>query len=50
MHLLTEAELNDLYTLLNIIRANKSRRMGWTGHVARMRGKESYVKGYGGEA
>jgi hypothetical protein len=29
-------ELNDLYSLLNIVRVVKSRRMRWTGHVARM--------------
>jgi len=29
-------ELNDLYSSPNIIRANKSRRMRWEGHVARM--------------
>jgi hypothetical protein len=29
-------ELNDLYSSLNIIRVIKSRRMRWTGHVARM--------------
>jgi hypothetical protein len=29
-------ELNDLYTLPNIVRVVKSRRMKWAGHVARM--------------
>jgi hypothetical protein len=29
-------ELNDLYSLPNIVRAIKSRRMRWAGHVARM--------------
>jgi hypothetical protein len=29
--------LNDLYSLLNIVRVVKSRRMRWAGHVARMR-------------
>ena len=29
-------ELSDLYSLLNIVRVVKSRRMRWTGHVARM--------------
>ena len=29
-------ELNDLYTLPNIVRVTKSRRMRWAGHVARM--------------
>ena len=28
--------LNDLYSLLNIVRVVKSRRMRWAGHVARM--------------
>jgi hypothetical protein len=29
-------ELNDLYSSPNFIQVIKSRRMGWTGHVARM--------------
>ena len=29
-------ELNDLYSLTNIVRLVKSRRMRWAGHVARM--------------
>jgi hypothetical protein len=29
-------ELNDLYSSLNIVRAIKSRKMRWKGHVARM--------------
>ena len=29
-------ELNDLYSLANIVRVLKSRRMRWAGHVARM--------------
>jgi hypothetical protein len=29
-------ELNDLYPSQNIVRVNKSRRMRWEGHVARM--------------
>jgi hypothetical protein len=29
-------ELNDLYSLPNIMRVVKSRRMRWAGHVARM--------------
>ena len=29
-------ELNDLYSSPNIVRATKSRRMRWAGHVARM--------------
>jgi hypothetical protein len=35
-------ELNDLYSLLNIVRVVKSRRMRWVGHVARM-GEERFV-------
>jgi hypothetical protein len=35
-------ELNDLYSLPNIVRVVKSRRMRWAGHVARM-GKDSGV-------
>jgi len=31
-------ELNDLYSSPNIVRVIKSRRMRWTGHVARMCG------------
>ena len=29
-------ELNDLYSSLNIVRVIKSRRMRWTGHMARL--------------
>ena len=29
-------ELNDLYSLPNMVRVVKSRRMSWAGHVARM--------------
>jgi hypothetical protein len=35
-------ELNDLYSLPNIVRVVKSRRMRWAGHVARM-GKDRGV-------
>jgi hypothetical protein len=36
-------ELHDLYSSANIVRVIKSRRMRWTGHVARMReGKGAY--------
>jgi hypothetical protein len=35
-------ELNDLYSLPNIVRVVKSRRMGWTGNVASM-GEDSGV-------
>jgi len=34
---LHKEELNDLYCSPNIVRANESRKMRWTGHVARMR-------------
>jgi len=33
---LHNAQLNDLYSSTNIVRVIKSRRMRWTGHVARM--------------
>ena len=33
---LRNGELNDLYSLPNIVRVVKSRRMRWAGHVARM--------------
>ena len=36
-------ELNDLYSLLNIIRLIKSRRMRWAGHVARIGGRGAYT-------
>jgi hypothetical protein len=36
MEKLHNAELNDLYSLSNIVRVVKSRRMRWAGHVARM--------------
>jgi hypothetical protein len=42
-------ELNDLYSLPNIVLVVKSRRMRWAEHVARM-GEESCVQGVGGEA
>jgi hypothetical protein len=32
-------ELNDLYSLPNIVRVVKSRRMRWAGHVAHMGGE-----------
>ena len=40
-------ELKDLYSLPNIVRVVKSRRMRWAGHVARMR---EGAQGVGGEA
>ena len=42
-------ELSDLYSLPNILRVVKSRRMRWAGHVARMGGGERGVQGSGGE-
>ena len=44
---LHNGELNDLYRSPNIVRVRKSRRMGWTGHVARM--EERRIQGFGGE-
>ena len=41
-------ELNDLYSLPNIVRVIKSR-MRWAGHVARMEGEERRIQGFGGE-
>jgi len=37
-------ELSDLYSSPNIVRMIKSRRMGWTRHVARMREKRDVYK------
>jgi hypothetical protein len=34
---LNNDELHSLYSSLNIVRVNKTRRMRWAGHVARMR-------------
>ena len=45
---LRNEELNDLYSLPNIVRVVKSRRMRWAGHVARMgedRGVHSVLVG-----
>jgi hypothetical protein len=42
-------ELNDLYSLPNIIRVIKSRRMRWAGHVARMGEKERCIPDFGRE-
>ena len=42
-------ELNDLYCSPNIVRVIKSRRMRWTGRVARM-GEERVVQVLGGKA
>ena len=41
-------ELGDLYSLPNIVRVVKSRRMRWAGHVARM-GRERCAQGSSGE-
>jgi hypothetical protein len=38
-----DEELNDLYSSPNIIRAIKSRRMRWAGHVARMGKREVHT-------
>jgi hypothetical protein len=38
-------ELNDLYSLTNIVRVVKPRRMRWAGHVARM-GREEVCTGF----
>jgi hypothetical protein len=43
MEKLHNEELNDQYSLPNIVRVVKSRRMRWAGHVARM-GQESGVR------
>jgi len=40
---LHKEELNDLYSLPNVVRVVKSRRMRWAGHVARM-GKDRGVQ------
>jgi hypothetical protein len=36
-------ELNDLYSSQNIVRVNKSIRVRWVGHVARMGRGELYI-------
>ena len=41
-------ELNDLYSLPNIMRVVKSRRMSWAGHVARMGEDRRGAQGVGG--
>jgi hypothetical protein len=38
-------ELNDLYSLPNIVRVVKSRRMRWAGHVARMGEEREWFTG-----
>ena len=47
---LHKEELNDLYSLPNIVRVVKSRRMRWAGHVARMGVRYRCAQGVGGEA
>jgi hypothetical protein len=42
-------EVNDLYSLPNIVRVVKSRRMRWAGHVARMGEDRRYAQVVGGE-
>jgi len=37
-------EINNLYASPNIVRVIKSRRMRWTGHVARMGGMRNAYK------
>jgi hypothetical protein len=39
-----------VYSLPNIVRVVKSRRMRWAGHVARMGGGERCAEGFGREA
>jgi len=46
---LRNEELSDLYTLPNIVRVVKSRRMRWAGHVARTGGGDRGAQGSGGE-
>ena len=41
-------ELNDMYCSPNIVRAIKSRRMRWAGHVARIGAEGRRVQGFGG--
>jgi len=36
-------ELHDLYSFLNIVPLNRSRRIRWAGHVARMGRREAYT-------
>jgi hypothetical protein len=44
-----DEELNDLNSSPNIVGVIKSRRMRQIGHVARMRGEERCIKGFGGD-
>jgi hypothetical protein len=43
-------ELHDLYSLPNIIRIMKSRRIRWVGHVSRMGEKRNTYRFFGGKA
>jgi hypothetical protein len=43
---LHDENLSDLYSSPGIIRMIKSRRMGWSGHVARMGGRRGTRIGY----
>jgi hypothetical protein len=47
---LHSGELHDLYSSPDIIRQIKSRRMKWTGHVARMGEGRNVFKVFGGKA
>jgi hypothetical protein len=40
---------SDLYFSSTIVRVIKSRRMGWVRHVARIRGDERRIHGFGGK-
>ena len=42
-------ELSDLYSLQNIVRVVKSRRMRWAGHVVTYGGGKRGAQGSGGE-
>jgi hypothetical protein len=41
-------EFHDLYCEQNVIRVNKSKRMRWVGHVARIAEEERCIQGLGG--
>jgi hypothetical protein len=41
-------ELNDLCSSSNISRVIKSRKMGWSGHVARMGERRGCIQDFGG--
>jgi hypothetical protein len=47
---LNNDELHSLYSLPNIARVIKSRRMRWAGHVARMGEGDRCLRGFGWEA